>query len=201
VPSDGTRLEPGALFDKPVKATWLEIGFGGGEHLVHQAAHNPEVGVIGIEPFVNGVSTALRSISDHDLTNVRIFDEDARLLLPHIAPQSFDRVFILFPDPWPKVRHWNRRIFNTRLLDTLAKLMKNGADLRFASDHRGYAQWALRHVHHHPLFEWTAETPADWRNRPVDSIETRYEAKGHKKGDAPVFLSFRRVFRSGPEGA
>jgi len=201
VPEEGKTLDPLTLFetasrDAMFDRVWIEIGFGGGEHLIHQATTNADVGIIGFEPFVNGVSTALRAIADHDIQNIRIFDDDARLLLPQIREKSIDRVFVLFPDPWPKQRHWNRRVFNTVLLDTLAFLMKDGAELRFASDHMGYVRWALRHVQMHPYFDWMASRPEDWRNRPEDAIETRYEAKGRGKGDAPVFLSFQRLTRA-----
>ena len=192
----GATLDPLTLFDSAPDGVWIEIGFGGGEHLIHQATTNSGAGIIGFEPFVNGVSTVLRAIADHGLQNIRIFDDDARLLLPQIKENSIDRVFVLFPDPWPKQRHWNRRVFKPALLDTLAFMMKGGAELRFASDHMGYVRWVLRHIQMHPYFDWIVTGPTDWRNRPSDAIETRYEAKGRSQGDAPAFLSFQRVPRA-----
>jgi tRNA (guanine-N7-)-methyltransferase len=174
-----------------VKDVWLEIGFGSGEHLAHQARLNPDVGFIGCEPFVNGVAALLAAVASESLTNIRIFDEDARLLLPQLADASIGRVFLMFPDPWPKTRHHKRRFIQPATLDALARIMAPGGELRFASDDPGYVRWALWHVLRHPAFAWTAQGAADWRTRWADGVETRYEAK-RLAGRTPSYLTFVR---------
>jgi tRNA (guanine-N7-)-methyltransferase len=171
---------------------WLEIGFGAGEHLAQQAEEHPAVGVIGCEVFENGIARLLGDIARRDLGNIRIFADDARLLLDCLAPASIARVFILFPDPWPKERHHKRRLVAPATLDRLAIVMQPGAELRLATDDRGYLVWMLEHVTAHPAFEWLARTPADWRQRPPDWPPTRYEEKARAAGRTPVFLRFVR---------
>jgi tRNA (guanine-N7-)-methyltransferase len=173
---------------------WLEIGFGGGEHLAHQAAANPDVGVIGCEVFESGIASGLSHVADRNLENVRIHPEDARTLLVALKPQSLDRVFLLFPDPWPKRRHAQRR-FIPGNLDRLAELLRDGGEFRIASDDPIYIEWTLQHVPVHPAFQWLAESPSDWRDRPVDAIETRYEKKAREAGRVPHFFRFRRRAR------
>ncbi|MEQ8667186.1 MAG: tRNA (guanosine(46)-N7)-methyltransferase TrmB [Rhodospirillales bacterium] len=195
------RIDPAAaaslddFFAGAVSALWLEIGFGGGEHLAHMAATHPDIGIIGCEPFVNGVASLLSHIDERGLGNVRIFDDDARDLLAALPDGAFERVFLLYPDPWPKTRHHRRRFVNRANLDELARLLADGGMFRFASDHMDYVRWTLDHVGLHPEFEWTAEAPADWRTRPDDAIETRYEAKAKRQGATCVYLNFRRVPR------
>ena len=170
---------------------WLEIGFGGGEHMAAQAARRRDVLVLGAEPFQNGVASALRHIEEADLKNVRLHDGDVRDMLARMPDACLDRVFILFPDPWPKARHNKRRLVNEDLLAELARLMKPGAPLRFATDWADYADWTLERVLKSPDFSWPAQGPDDWRQPPTDHITTRYEQKG--LGDcAPVFLDFLR---------
>lgn len=186
-------LDPAGLFDVSPREIWLEIGFGKGEHLAGQAASNPDVGVIGCEPFINGVAGLLMEIEDRDLRNVRIYADDARHLLKALPDQSIDRLFLLFADPWPKTRHHKRRFVQQDNLDELARVLKPGAEFRFATDHMGYCRWALAHVMNHPAFEWLAEGPEDWRVRPDDWQETRYEHKALGQGKRCVYLRFRRV--------
>ena len=172
--------------------TWLEIGFGGGEHLVEQAARNPAVTLIGAEPFLNGVASALRHIEARGVQNVRIHPDDARALLPRLQNGGLARVFILFPDPWPKARHNKRRLMQPAFIDTLARVTLPGACLRFATDWRDYAAWTLERMLKTSAFEWTAERAGDWREAPGDHVTTRYEEK--RLGDsAPIFLEFVRV--------
>ena len=188
----GTTLDPATLFAPPKRAHWLEIGFGGGEHLAHQAANHPEIGFIGCEVFESGIASGLSHIAERNLENVRIHPEDARTLLAALKPQSLDRVFLLFPDPWPKHRHAQRRFVNRSNLDRLAELIRGGGELRIASDDPTYVEWTLRHVPVHPAFRWLAESPADWQQRPADAIETRYEKKAREAGRVPHFFRFLR---------
>jgi tRNA (guanine-N7-)-methyltransferase len=191
LPSDGSVLDPRALFETP-RAVWLEIGFGGGEHLAAQAAANPTIGFIGCEVFEAGIASGLGHIVEADLKNVRLHPEDARDLLAVLAPESLDRVFLLFPDPWPKRRHEQRRFIGKANLDRLAALMRKGAELRVASDDPTYQEWVLRHVPVHPAFRWQVEAPSDWLTRPTDAIETRYEKKARAAGRTPMFFRFIR---------
>ncbi len=193
MPEEGA-FDPGALF--PGKdGVWLEIGFGGGEHLAWQAEHNPNVGMIGCEPFINGTAKLLSKIEDLGIENIRILPGDARPLLEHLPEASIARAFLLFPDPWPKSRHHKRRFVQTWVLDELARVLKDGAEFRVASDIPGYVAWTLERVMPHPAFEWTAECAADWRNRPEDWPGTRYEAKAIRAGRRPAYLKFRRIPR------
>lgn len=185
-PIDPMVLKPGAA------EVWLEIGFGGGEHMAAQAGKRPDVLVLGAEPFVNGVASAVRHVDEQALTNVRILHGDARELMLALPDACLDRVFILFPDPWPKSRHHKRRIVQAETLQVLARLQKPGGGLRFATDVAGYADWALERVLASGLYRWRAERADDWRRPPADHVTTRYEEK--KLGDcAPVFFDFVRV--------
>ena len=186
------QLDPATLFPATPAAVWLEIGFGAGEHLAAQAAHSPEIGFIGCEVFENGVARLVGEIARRDLRNVRIFPDDARLLLDALAPASLARVFILFPDPWPKQRHRKRRLVAPATLERLAAIMRPGAELRLATDDRDYLVWMLEHVTAHPAFRWLARGPADWRERSPDWPPTRYEEKARAAGRAPAFLRFVR---------
>lgn len=192
VPEDTAALKaPGTLFVPPAKALWLEIGFGGGEHVAAQAKAHPEVGYFASEVFVEGLAKCLTAIEEEGLTNVRLWDEDARDLMALLPDGCLDRVFILFPDPWPKKKHHKRRLIQPDFLDELARLMKSGALLRFATDVRSYADEALEKILRHDAFDWLAEKADDWRLPPADHVRTRYEAKN--LGDiAPVFFEFAR---------
>ena len=171
---------------------WLEIGFGGGEHMAAQAARNPQALVMGAEPFLNGAASALRHIDEAGLTNVRLLVGDARELVAALPDASVDRVFVLFPDPWPKARHNKRRIIQTETTADLARVLKVGGRLRFATDVASYADWALERFLGQPRLTWLADRADDWRVPPADHITTRYETKN--LGDiAPVFFDFERV--------
>ena len=185
-------LDPKTLFPAPPAAVWLEIGFGSGEHLAAQAEQHPRVGFIGCEVFENGIARLVGEIARSDLDNIRVFADDARLLLDCLKPASIGRVFILFPDPWPKARHHKRRLVARATLDRLAIVMQPGAELRLATDDPDYLVWMLEHVTAHPDFVWLARTPADWRERPPDWPATRYEEKARAAARMPVFLRFVR---------
>lgn len=187
--------EPGVLFPldlfEGARETWLEIGFGGGEHLTGQAARHADIGFLGCEPFVDGMAKALGQIEDEDLTNVRLFMDDARKAMIGFADQSVDRCFILFPDPWPKTRQQKRRLIQPDFLNELHRVLKAGAPVRFATDVKSYADEALARFLAHGGFDWQAETAKDWRTAPADHLTTRYESK--QLGDcAPVFFDFHR---------
>ena len=192
VPPEPQKIDLASLFGAARKDIWLEVGFGAGEHLVWQAEHHPEVGLLGCEPFINGVAKCLAHIERTGVSNIRLFTDDARLVMAGLPDRSLSRAFILFPDPWPKTRHHKRRFVERTNLDVLARLMKPGAELRLATDDPSYLPWIVEHACTHPAFDWLAERPSDWRGRPDDWPPTRYEQKmlaGHK----PVFLRLRRV--------
>lgn len=190
---DQRPLDPSTLFPTPPAEVWLEIGFGAGEHLAAQAEQHPGIGFIGCEVFENGIARLLGEIAQGGRDNIRIFADDARLLLDCLAPVSVGRVFILFPDPWPKQRHHKRRLVARPTLDRLAIVMQPGAELRLATDDRDYLVWMLEHLTTHPDFRWLARRPVDWRERPADWPPTRYEEKASAAGRIPVFLRFVRV--------
>ena len=183
-------FDPRAL--KTAAEVWLEIGFGGGEHMAGQAARRPEVLILGVEPFLNGVASALRHIDEQGLDNVRVRQGDARDVLAALEPASLDRAFILFPDPWPKARHHKRRLIQAETIAALARALRRGGTLRFATDWKDYAAWTLERMLNAPDFRWLAERADDWRQPPADHLTTRYEMKA--LGDcAPIFLEFERV--------
>lgn len=172
--------------------TWLEIGFGGGEHLAEQAARHPDVRFLGAEPFLNGAASALRHIDERGLENVRLHVGDARDLTAALPDAAVAGVFILFPDPWPKARHRKRRLVNPAFAAELARVLKPGGRLRFATDWADYADTALLALRGEPRLRWTAGRADDWRRPPADHVTTRYEEK--RLGDcAPVFLDFVRA--------
>jgi len=173
-----------------VDDVWLEIGFGGGEHLIWQAQQRANIGIIGAEPYVNGVVKLLAHLESAPIPNIRIHSCDAREIIEALPDASLGRTFILFPDPWPKARHHKRRFIQMEMLNELARVMKPGAELRFASDDAGYVEWSLERFMAHPSFEWTATNVADWLSRPADWPPTRYEAK--KLHGKPAFLRFLR---------
>ncbi len=195
LPPAGAPLDPATLFAAPRRATWLEIGFGGGEHLAWQAAQNPDVGLIGAEVYLNGVATAIRALAEGATHNVRLHHGDARALLDCLPERSLERVFILFPDPWPKARHHKRRMVQDWSLARIAALLVDGGELRLATDDEPYLAWMLRHVAARPEFHWLADCADDWRHRPPDWPPTRYEQKAIQQGRKPTFLRYRRLAR------
>ncbi|MEQ9123453.1 MAG: tRNA (guanine(46)-N(7))-methyltransferase TrmB [Alphaproteobacteria bacterium] len=185
-------VRPAAMFDRPMSAYWLEIGFGGGEHLVWQASENPDVGLIGAEPFIAGVARCLSAIEAAGVDNLRIHADDARPLMAALPEASIGRAFVLQPDPWRKRRHWERRLIGPDGLEALARVLADGAELRASTDHPGYQIWMLRHLRADARFEWLASGADDWRRRPDDWPETRYEAKAIREGRRPMYLRFLR---------
>lgn len=193
--ADSGSAEPidlGPDFGVPPRELRLEIGFGAGEHLSAEALANPDIDFIGCEPFINGVAALLADIDRLGLGNIRLFEDDVRLLLGRLPAASVSKIYMLYPDPWPKARHNRRRIFQAETLTALARIACDGAVLQFASDHMGYVAWALGEARQHPDWHWTATGPSDWRQPPDAWVSTRYEAKALRKGDKPVYLAFRR---------
>ncbi|MGI9386306.1 MAG: tRNA (guanine(46)-N(7))-methyltransferase TrmB [Methyloligellaceae bacterium] len=188
------------LFTMPVSDVWLEIGFGAGEHLAWQADNHPQIGFIGCEPYVNGVAKLLLRIETGGLQNIRILDDDARLLFGWLPKASIGRIFLLFPDPWPKRRHRKRRFVTHILLDDLGRIMRQGAILRIASDIGGFVRSTLSVMAHHDEFQWLDNGPSDWRRRPDDWPATRYEQKAICAGRRPVYLTFAHRRRSPKSG-
>lgn len=180
------------LFARSVREVWLEIGFGGGEHLLWQARHNPDVGIIGAEPFEDGVVKVLTAIEDERLGNVLVHADDARALLRWLPDASISRAFVLFPDPWPKRRHLKRRLVNAHFLGLLAHVMRPDGELRIGTDIGDYARTILMSFQQSGAFEWRARSPADWRVRPTDWPSTRYEEKAIREGRRCYYLCFRR---------
>ena len=189
--SDVGKVEPDKDF-KGFQDVWLEIGFGGGEHLAGQAASHPGVLLLGAEPFLNGAASALRHVDEQALTNVRLHIGDALDLMSGLADATISRVFILFPDPWPKARHHKRRLVSSAFVAELARIVRKGGTVSFATDWADYANEALLTFMSDSAFSWRAEGPSDWRDPPSDHVTTRYQQK--KLGDvAPVFLNFERL--------
>jgi tRNA (guanine-N7-)-methyltransferase len=187
--------DPRTQFQNGVQDLWLEIGFGAGEHLVWQAEHRSDVGLIGAEPYEMGVAKLLTKLEDKPLPNVRIFEGDGREVMASLPDATLGRFFLLFPDPWPKTRHHKRRFLQMAMLDELARVLKPGAELRFATDDKSYLPYALERLLAHPSFEWLAEGVKDWVSRPSDWPPTRYETKAIK--GPPAFLRFAR--KAGPD--
>lgn len=206
--AEDTAIDKQTLFGKAVEKVYLEIGFGNGEHLAGQAKNNPEVGFIGAEVFQNGVANLLSLITGikdgTDLPevinlengrsdNIRVYDDDMRLLFPRIPDNFLDKVFVLFPDPWPKKRHASRRFINPDNLKEIARVLKKDGILRVATDHKVYKGWTLHQMHDCPNFEWTATCGNDWKHEPSDWVETKYQRKAIREGRKPVFLDFKKV--------
>jgi tRNA (guanine-N7-)-methyltransferase len=187
-----TGREPRTYFDS-VDDVWLEVGYGAGEHLLWQAKANPRIGLIGAEPYISGTAKLLSKLEHETLANIRLYEEDARDIIDALPDASIGRFFLLFPDPWPKTRHHKRRFLQTGMLDALARILKPGAELRFASDDAGYLAYALERLMAHPSFAWTAAGPSDWKTRPANWPPTRYEAK--ELHGPPAFLRFVRADR------
>lgn len=199
LPASGAPIDPRRWFgDPPPRAVWLEIGTGAGEHLTWQAARHPDVGFLAAEFFVNGIASLLGKVEAGNLANVRIFQDDGRVLLAGLPDRSLERIVALFPDPWRKRRHHKRRLVRRPTLDDMARVLRDGGELRLATDHGGYLAWMLRHATDHPAFRWLAEGPDDWRTRPDDWPRTRYEEKALAAGRRPGYLRFVRRPRDHP---
>ncbi len=181
------------LFPPPIEQVWLEIGFGSGEHLLWQAEHHREVEFIGCEPFINGMASLLGGIEDHGLSNIHLHDGDARDVLVWLPDGALAKVFMLFPDPWPKKRQQKRRLISSETAAEIARVLVSGGELRFASDDADYAAQALFTIGRSGAFTWLAERAADWRERPADWPETRYERKALSEGRKPIYLRWRRL--------
>lgn len=174
--------------DRPV---WLEIGFGGGEHLVHQAAAHPDVAFIGCEPFINGVAMLLGNIRDAGVKNISIYPGDVRDLFDVLPEKSVAKAFLLYPDPWPKSRHHRRRFMNEGYLAALANVLAHGAEFRVATDIEDYVRQTMEQLPRHG-FDWRAEKAADWKEPWVDWKTTRYERKALREERVPHYLTFVR---------
>jgi tRNA (guanine-N7-)-methyltransferase len=181
------------LFAVPINEVWLEIGFGSGEHLLWQAEQHAEAGFIGCEPFVNGMGSLLGAIETRGIETIRVHDGDARDVLAWLPNSSLARIFILFPDPWPKKRQMKRRLISQETVGELARVLRPGGELRFASDSGAYAAETLFLMEKSGVFTWRAERASDWTTRAADWPETRYERKALAEGRKPVYLSFRRI--------
>jgi tRNA (guanine-N7-)-methyltransferase len=185
------KANPCEYFSPPPEEVWLEVGFGGGEHLLAQAQAHPRVGMIGAEPYESGVAKLLSKLESAPVPNLRIYMDDARDIIEALPDASIARVFTLFPDPWPKTRHHKRRFVQMQMLDQLARVLKPRGELRFASDDAGYLNWALERLMAHKAFEWAATRATDWKTRPLDQPQTRYETKALH--GPPAYLIFRKV--------
>ncbi len=203
-----TFFDKKSLFGKPVQKVCLEIGFGDGAHLAGLSYKQPDVGFIGVEVFQNGVANLLNLLTGvkegnhipEDICllperedNVRVFDDDVRLLFPQIPDGFIDKVYLLFPDPWPKKKHAARRFVNPGNLKELARIISPGGVLQIATDHKIYKSWVLHTMHDNPDFKWMAKTSNDWRYPPVDWVETKYQKKAVREGRKPVFFEYERV--------
>jgi tRNA (guanine-N7-)-methyltransferase len=188
--------DPQSYFARTVSDVWLEVGYGAGEHLLWQMANNPTVGFIAAEPYIAGTAKLLSRLDAKQLPNLRLHEDDARDIIAALPDASIGRFFILFPDPWPKTRHHKRRFIQRDTLDEIERILKVGAELRFATDDPGYLGYALERLMAHPAFRWTAEVPSDWTTRPADWPMTRYEAK--EMHGPPAFLRFVRTDKVDP---
>ncbi len=185
-------VELSGLFKTPIDAIRLEIGFGGGEHLLHRARTEPGVGFIGVEPFVNGMARLMRAAAEAPLPNLRVYGDDATQLLDWLPAGSLAEIDLLYPDPWPKKRHWKRRFVNRTNLDRFARVLRPGGLFRFASDIDSYVNWTLLACRNHKAFAWQARSADDWRQPYPGWPGTRYEAKALREGRPPAYLSFLR---------
>ena len=181
------------LFPIPLSAVALEIGFGGGESMVAQAAARPDIGIIGVEPFINGMAKALGAIESRNLENIRLHFDDAAALIEWLPDASLTRIDLIHPDPWPKRRHWKRRFVQDNMVTRLARILRPGGQFRFVTDVADYAAWTLQRLLRSPQFEWTARCADDWRQAWPDFTPTRYHAKAAREDRASCFLIFRRL--------
>ena len=192
LPAEAGALDPSALFTFEAEAIILEIGFGGGEHLIHRASENPDAGFIGVEPFLNGVAKVVSLVGQRAIPNIRLHHGDAIDVLCALADASLERIDILYPDPWPKRRQRKRRFISAPVLSQMARVLKAGGLLRFASDIDDYLGWTLALAQKSGAFVWQAENTGDWRTPYAGWPGTRYEAKALREGRVPSYLSFLR---------
>ncbi|MSP52333.1 MAG: tRNA (guanosine(46)-N7)-methyltransferase TrmB [Alphaproteobacteria bacterium] len=185
-------IDLGLAFKRRPTEVWLEVGFGAGEHLAELARRHADIGFVGCEPFINGVASLLAKIQGEALDNIRVFVDDARLLIDALPLASLGRIFVLFPDPWPKRRHHKRRFVSPATVVAMAAALRPGGELRIATDHPGVCRWMLQHVLDCCEFAWTARAPVDWREPPPEWVPTRYEKKALAKGDRIHYLRFVR---------
>lgn len=185
-------IHPDTLFASPRQAYWLEIGFGGGEHLLRNAKAHPEIGHLGCEPFINGLAKLVSAIGRDGLDNIRLHDDDALQVLNQLPDASLDRIYLLYPDPWPKRRHHKRRFVSDVMLTHFARVLKPGALFCFASDIDHYVGWTLARLLRSDQFDWCAEKPADWKEPWAGWQSTRYEAKALREGRVPSYITARR---------
>jgi len=181
------------LFDAAVDDVRLEIGFGGGEHLIAEARAFPNLGFIGCEPYVNGMAKILTQIETHDVTNIRLCAGDAAELLAWLPAHSLARIDLIHPDPWPKRRHWKRRFVQDATVAAMTRVLKPGGEFRFVSDIADYCGWTLAHLNRSPDFVWTAERASDWRLPWTDYTMTRYGRKAEREGRVAAYLQFRKT--------
>lgn len=205
---EDTVFDKSSMFGVPVDEVYLEIGFGDGAHLVAQALQRKNIGFIGSEVFQNGVANLLSLLTGvkdggalpenitllpERVDNLRVFADDMRLLFPKIPDAFVSRIYLLFPDPWPKKRHASRRFVNPDNLKELARILCHGGVLRIATDHKVYKGWVLRQMYANSNFVWMARSTSDWRNPPADWVETKYQKKAIREGRRPVFFEYLRV--------
>jgi tRNA (guanine-N7-)-methyltransferase len=191
--ADGQTLDLSLLFPIKPSSLHLEIGFGGGEHLLHRARENHAVGFIGVEPFVNGMAKLLMEIEREEIRNIRVFNNDATILLRRLPAGSISGVDLLYPDPWPKRRQRKRRFVSEDSLELVAGALKPGGIFRFASDIDDYVGWLLARILPMPEFRWQATAAPDWTTPFPTWPGTRYETKALQEGRAPSYLTFVRL--------
>jgi tRNA (guanine-N7-)-methyltransferase len=186
-------LDLTSLFDPKAESVRLEIGFGGGEHLIAEAQANPDVGFIGCEPYVNGMAKILAQIEAHNIGNIKLFAGDAAELLAWAPAHSLDRIDLIHPDPWPKRRHWKRRFVQDLMVAAMARVLKPQGEFRFVCDIDDYVAWTLQRLDRSPDFSWSAERADDWRLPWPDYTMTRYGRKATREGRRAAYLRFRRI--------
>jgi tRNA (guanine-N7-)-methyltransferase len=192
IPDGDGRLDLDALFPQPRASFRLEIGFGGGEHLIHRAVENPEIGFIGVEPFVNGMAKLMMEIERRSVDNIRVYGKDATMLLRRIPAAALDEVCLLYPDPWPKRRQRKRRFVSAESLALIAQVLRPGGMFRFASDIDDYVGWTLVRALGSTEFAWRAAAASDWQTPFPGWPGTRYEAKARREGRTPSYISLER---------
>ncbi len=193
--SGAAAINADALFRDSMEDLWVEIGFGMGEHLAAQAVAHPTIGFIGCEPYVNGIAGLLSCIEEGGLENIRIYCDNALNLMEALPAASVGRIFLLHPDPWPKKRHEGRRFVSPGNMDIVARVLRDNGEFRLQTDDAGYVRWAMRNLANRRDFQWLAEGPGDWRQRPGDWPQTRYEAKARLSGRRSHYLCFQRLPR------